>query len=205
MDNNNFKIIIINNISFKIVGVGFGCPNGLTWPNPNKWENRGTVSGSFKTTQKLPLLKKFFFFILSVRSLSALPLKNQRENMFSLLSRKTKMKNAFSFLSWNKQERIWFFWRKKSFIVKLSLSFSMERRSRLLCYEKRMFLIFVVPFMTWVDKFGKWNNQFGSWGILEGNREALLFNIGIRALLGCFLPFIFILFVFLYFYVFQRK
>ena len=92
---------------------------------------------------------------------------------------------------------------KKSFLVKLSLSFSMERRSRLLCYEKRMFLIFVVPFMTWVDKFGKWNNQFGSLGILEGNREALLFIIGIKALLGCFLPFIY-LFI-LYFYVFQRK
>ena len=36
-------------------------------PNrPNKWENREAVSKSFKTTQKLPLLKKIFLFSLSL-------------------------------------------------------------------------------------------------------------------------------------------
>ena len=40
------------------VGIRFGCPSGLTQSNPNKWENGGVVYESFKTTQKLSLLKK---------------------------------------------------------------------------------------------------------------------------------------------------
>ena len=78
--------------------------------------------------------------------------------------------------SWNKQERIQLFWRnKKSFILKLFLVFSVKQRSRFLCCEKRIILVFVVLFMTWGNKFCKWNNQSGSWGISKGNREALLF------------------------------
>ena len=33
-----------------VVGVGFGCPSGLTQPDLNKWENGETDYRSFKTT-----------------------------------------------------------------------------------------------------------------------------------------------------------
>ena len=69
---------------FHNVGVGFGCPSGLTRPDSNKWENGEVILGSFKTTQKLSLLKINNFFIF-----------------YSLCE-----KSLLS--SWKIRERIWF-------------------------------------------------------------------------------------------------
>ena len=116
-------MLVINYIIFTYISMCWSWVWVLKWltrPHPNKWENGKVVSGSFKTTQKLSLLKiNNFFFILPMRSLSSLSLKNQRKNIFFFLSWKTKMKNIFSFLPWNKQKRIQFLLRKKVIYLKV--------------------------------------------------------------------------------------
>ena len=90
------------------VGIGFGCPSGLTQPDPNKWENGEAVYGSFKTTHKLSLLKikykKLFLIIflsLSENSLgeNSLPKEPERDILASLSMKTTKKRNMFSSIS----------------------------------------------------------------------------------------------------------
>ena len=66
------------------VGVRFGCPSGLTRSNPitmKKWESS---SGSFKTTQKLPLLKKKIILSKCENSLSLKTRERKNEYVFFL-------------------------------------------------------------------------------------------------------------------------
>ena len=44
------QAILAHFVQMGDVGIRFGCPSGLTQSNPNKWENGGVVSRSFKTT-----------------------------------------------------------------------------------------------------------------------------------------------------------
>ena len=131
-----------------------------TWPKYMR--NWGAVSGSFKTTQKLSLLKiylkKDFFFnylSLSVKTLSMiiLSLKNQRE-IFWLFSSWKPQREEICFLLSLRNKRVEYNSSKKTKgpLLKLFLVFSMKWRSRLLCCEKRMVL--VIPFMTRGNKFG---------------------------------------------------
>ena len=94
---------------------------------------------------------------------------------FSSLSLKTKVKNTFySFLE-NKRKNIILLSKEIKVILLKVLFSSWKRISRLLCCEKIMVFIFIVPFITWGDKISQWNNHSGFLSILESNLKVLFF------------------------------
>lgn len=128
-------------------------------------EIRRAIFGSFKTIQKLLLLKKIKFLSLSENSLSQK--KNREIIQFSVFFPwKQKWRNVFFFSSSKNKRNNTIFLSKKTqspFSWSYSYSSLWKQKSKLLCCEKRIILIFVISFVTWDEKISQWNNQSGFW------------------------------------------